>query len=92
MFLLRKQATHQLPQYGRFYICSLSTETIVYKVISFIILCAKHVIFSWILDWQHLVVLIDKPVMVCEEKVGKCEREKIETPISPVLIGWLPTR
>ena len=32
LFLLRKQASHKIPELGRFYICSLSTETIVYKV------------------------------------------------------------
>ena len=32
LFLLRKQASRKIPEYGRFYICSLSTETIVYKV------------------------------------------------------------
>ncbi|XP_013383642.1 putative glutamate synthase [NADPH] isoform X1 [Lingula anatina] len=32
VFVLRKQATHRIPQLGfRFYICSLSTATIVYK-------------------------------------------------------------
>ena len=33
VYLLRKQATHNIPKEGlRFYILSLSTETIVYKV------------------------------------------------------------
>ena len=32
MFMLRKLATHSIPATGvRFYICSLSTKTIVYK-------------------------------------------------------------
>lgn len=52
VYILRKYSTHHIPEKGfRYYICSLSTETIVYKVLRY---CTQHLTTSKVANTMYM--------------------------------------